>query len=90
MQRGEILFVHGSHALKTEVLFGPLAALVPIDRMDVFRRPFELLNRATAVARNPVNIVLRERAPVGSNDRRSAQEGLYGHAPTGLVVVCRS
>ena len=50
--------------LQGKVVLGPITAFFATDLIDIIGRPDELVHIATAVARDSMDIVLREGAPI--------------------------
>ena len=89
LQGVEILFIHGGNTLQTEVDLREFATGGAINRINILGGPDELLQGTTAVSSDSVNVVLCERAPVGSNNRGATKEGFNRHPSKGLIVMRR-
>jgi len=71
-QRHEVFFVHGGDVFQRKVLLGPFATGAPIYLMNILRGPDELIHISASITGDSVNIILRERTPIGCNDGSSA------------------
>src|ERR1035437_1382390 len=76
LNRRKKFVIHRSDAVAREIFLGPVAAGQRGNRMGVVDRPDELLERAASKARQSVEIVLCESAPVGADHGRARHHGL--------------
>src|ERR1035437_5227034 len=76
LNRRKKFVIHRSDAVAREIFLGPVAAGQRRDMMGVVDLPDELLERAASKARQSVEIVLCESAPVGADHGRARHHGL--------------